>query len=230
MKSVPAAVVVVLGPPASGKTSVAVALAACGAAVFRPREAARRLAQTEPIIAALLDPGRGPAGELPDLLAHDLARTAIDSAAGRPVVLEGYPRNAAQAELLKRCVRSRGRRLCVIELTARPGTLAARLARRRACPVCSAMPAGSPEPGGAASGPGRCADCDVPLVVRDTDRGEHAEQRFAHYAQHLAAIRAVLADGDPTAWHTLTTDPGSPDASTCVLDLLPAPAGNGRGL
>ncbi|MFC0844669.1 nucleoside monophosphate kinase [Streptomyces noboritoensis] len=225
MNALPTSVVAVLGPPASGKTTVADALAdAHGAAVFRVREAAHRMARTEPIIAAAVEATADPLGWLPDLLAHDLARTALDAAVGRLVVLEGYPGNRVQAQALALLLRARCRRLSVIELTARPGTLAARLARRRVCAVCDPAPGGPRRQAATdASRPGRCGACGAQLSVRDTDRGEKAELRQARYTANLPGVRAAFAHETEMAWHRLTTDPGSPNAAACVLTLLPTP-------
>ncbi|WP_143676316.1 hypothetical protein [Streptomyces sp. TLI_146] len=197
---------------------MATALATRGAAVFRVREAAQLLARTEPIIAGVVD--GCPDGWLPDLLAHDLMRTALDTAVGRVLVLEGYPGTTAAARSLQLCLKARSRRLSVIELTARPGILAARLARRRVCPEGHRAPGRSHAPGPSVSGPGRCGACDAPLTVRDIDRGPLADGRLARYAANQAGIRTALEGDSTVAWHTLTADPDSPDPAFCVVNLL----------
>ncbi|MFB7741907.1 nucleoside monophosphate kinase [Streptomyces sp. NPDC056132] len=216
-----APVVAVIGPAGAGKSTLTRALAdVWGATVFRVREAAHHAAQRDPVIAAALESTRDPLGWLPDLLAHHLVREAIDASPNR-AVLEGFPGNEHQARTLALYLRSVGRELSVIELTARPGTLAGRVARRRVCPSCDTCPGGPRRPATASTTqPGLCSVCGTPLVVRDTDRGERAAARLARYHASLPGIRAALSQ-EGVSWQTLATDPDQPPASTRLLSLIP---------
>ncbi|MFE0680645.1 nucleoside monophosphate kinase [Streptomyces sp. NPDC058961] len=221
MSTTSAPVVAVVGPPGAGKSTLSGALADMWAvSVFRVREAAHSAAQRDPVIAAALESTRDPLGWLPDLLAHHLVREALDASPNR-AVLEGFPGNEYQARTLALYLRSLGRELSVIELTARPGTLAGRVARRRVCPSCDTCPGGPRRPATASTTqPGLCSVCGTPLIVRDTDRGERAETRRARYSASLPGIRAALTQ-EGVSWQTLATDPDQPPASTRLLSLMP---------
>jgi adenylate kinase len=134
------------------------------------------------------------AGRLvPDELVGRIVGERIGLADARPgFILDGYPRNLAQAGTLERMLAGTGQRLDgAVELTAGEDLLVRRLSGRRTCEACGAVfhvdlnrPARE----------GRCDGCGEQLVQRNDDREEVIRERLRVYQEATAPLAAYYRD------------------------------------
>lgn len=127
-------------------------------------------------------------GELvPDRVTINLIQERLhgnDCRAG--YILDGFPRNRAQAEALDRMVAALGESLEHVVLLDVPETeILRRLAGRRICRQCAATYHVIFQP---PSADGRCAQCGGALHQREDDREETIRQRLTVYATATAPV------------------------------------------
>ena len=119
---------------------------------------------------------------------------------GGGFMLDGFPRNAAQAEALETALRERGQRLDrVVHIQVDDAELIRRLSNRYICRSCQ-----RPYSRDSATGapPERCADCPDggEIYQRDDDTEEAVANRLSVYHQETAPVldfyrqRGLLAD------------------------------------
>lgn len=120
------------------------------------------------------------AGQLvPDELVNRLVAEALDRpAAERGVILDGYPRTLAQAEMLRRILAERGIPEVVVHLKVDYNEVIARLAARRQCPRCGAVYNLVSNP---PKRPGVCDRDGTALVTRPDDREDVIRKRLEAY-------------------------------------------------
>lgn len=221
-------VVALLGPPGSGKSTVAAALTAqCGdVRVFRLREFAHQQARTDHTVSQALASHRDPLGWLPHDVATLLVKRALDRSApsGGVLLLESYPGTPDQAHTLLRDLSETGCRGGGIELAAPYAVLRERIAQRVVCPACDPQrrrPA-TRHP----DRPTCCASCGTELQQRTNDAPQVAARRLSRYQRHIVPTRAVLQAGG-LAWHTVDASGREPLTVAAALSafhsLLPAP-------
>ncbi len=120
------------------------------------------------------------AGKLvPDELVIALLKERIkerDCKAG--FLLDGFPRNTAQAEVLGGIVKID----VALYLETDLDKLADRVASRRVCPKCGYSTSAAQAPDG------KCAECGETLIIRDDDKREVVENRLKVYAQNTAPL------------------------------------------
>ena len=182
-------ILVLLGAPGAGKGTQAEALAAAtGAAhvatgdLFRAEIAAGSALGTAAkgfIEAGKLVPDEVTIAMIADRLAHP-------DAAER-VILDGFPRTAAQAEALDRAYEASGRRIEALLLEVDPEVLVARLTGRRVCPSCGRSFHVVNRP---PSTEGRCDSCGTALITRSDDAPETVAARLEN---QLGALQSVVA-------------------------------------
>jgi adenylate kinase len=210
--------VILLGPPGCGKGSVGELIrAATGMPKISTGDLLRESVRKGSPLGIRVSGQLGKGGLVDDELVLELLRERLerpDCRAG--YVLDGYPRNLAQAESLEAL--DGGRKEIAFEIQIEEETLVRRLAGRRICPSCEAIyNTVSKRP----SRDGICDACGGRLIQRADDTPEvikvrlqtyHAktEPLFAHYEargvlhrvdgngtvdETFARIRAVL-DGE----------------------------------
>ena len=195
--------VLLLGPPGAGKGTQAPALAEeLGGTHLSTGDLLRDAARSGSDLGRRADEFMRAGQLVPDeiVLGMVLERMlAPDS--GAAVILDGFPRNLAQAEALDRALAARGERVCkalVIEVP--KDTLVARLGGRLVCPTCrsvyhqrSRLPRAE----------GICDRCGSRLQQRSDDRPEAVEERLRVYEtettpvlEHYRALgRLITVDG-----------------------------------
>ena len=181
-------ILVLLGAPGAGKGTQAEALAtATGAAhvatgdLFRAEIAAgSELGRTASLF---IDAGK----LVPDEVTIGMisARLAKPDAAQR-VILDGFPRNPAQAASLDTAFSSSGRAISAILLNVDVAALTARLTGRRVCPDCGRSYHVAHRPPAVAD---RCDACGAALITRSDDAPATVAARLEN---QLAALNDVV--------------------------------------
>jgi adenylate kinase len=190
-------VVILLGAPGSGKGTVAGRLAAADCALRHVssgellRDAVRR--QTPAGVEA---DGYMKRGELvPDAIIAQMIADLMAGVEGAcTLLLDGFPRTVAQAEILDQTVARCGAGLSAAVLLDVPDEiLVDRIAGRRACPKCGAGYHVTNIP---PSREGVCDACGTELAVRKDDNPETVKNRLAVYqAQTVPLIEFYGARG-----------------------------------
>ncbi len=101
-------------------------------------------------------------------------------------ILDGYPRNLAQADILEGILKELGKTdVVAIELEVPDSAIVARLGNRRSCPACGAVYNLISSP---PAKEGLCDACSAALVRRDDDREEVIRERLRVYHDKTAPL------------------------------------------
>lgn len=186
--------VVLIGPPGSGKGTQGARLAtAWGIPHIASGAILRRIIATEDSdlarAARVINEGK----YIPDAIANAIAfRELSKPEAESGFLLDGYPRDVAQAEALDAFLRQGKRRIDVaVELDIDPDLVVERLAGRLTCPNCGqtyhirAMPPQKP---------GFCDRCGSVLTVREDDQPERIRYRFDLYREKSGPLVAFYRE------------------------------------
>lgn len=196
--------VLVLGPPASGKTTAVRTLVDRSPEIahFKVREHfAHLLAAADPVAVAHREELRRR-----DVLADPVVRYAFadflrahaDSSA---VLVEGYPRSAAQLTDMRRTLADRGGRLAgAVVFDAPDAVLHARRTHRLVCPRCDRS--------GVRGRDVSCAGCGVDLVDRPDDEPARFAARVSQFRTAGMEVARLLAESD----HVVVDAGLAPDA------------------
>ncbi len=179
---------IMLGPPGSGKGTQAKILAekyhiphvSTGDML---RDEVRRGTELGKKAKAIMDRGELVPDEIVGaMILHRLDRK--DCARG--VILDGYPRNVAQARVLDGILAELGRTLeRVILVDVGDEEIVRRLSGRRSCPKCGRVYHVEFNP----SKDGRtCDDCGAELIQRDDDREDVVRERLRQYHEKTAPL------------------------------------------
>ncbi|HXY47052.1 MAG TPA: adenylate kinase [Thermoplasmata archaeon] len=176
---------VFLGPPGVGKGTQAARLARELRLAHLSTGDLLRAAVAARTPLGLEADGHMRAGRLvPDDLVLKILKERLaqpDASAG--FILDGYPRNLAQAETLDRITRIE--RVISFELPSE--VLVRRLSARRICPQCQSVYNVDSQPPRV---PGRCDRDGAELVQRPDDRPEAVETRLKVYTEQTAPLLA----------------------------------------
>ncbi|MEV6985593.1 nucleoside monophosphate kinase [Sphaerisporangium sp. NPDC051017] len=199
----------VLGPPASGKSTLTAALASRHpSSTFRLREYARHRAAQDAALADAVRASKDPLGWLSDSVAGNLVNDAVRGpfrpAPGVLLLLEGYPGNPVQAAHLADLAASVGAALLVLDLQVDQETAWQRARTRRVCPVCGPGSGAEPHRPAEVGPDGECARCGGRLQQRRDDTAGSLAARTGRFHHHYPRIRSRLQErGVP--WHTIDT-------------------------
>jgi len=175
--------IVMLGPPGSGKgTQAHIISELYGVPVVTTgdmlRDAVARGTEQGRIAKKYMDRGE----LVPDRIVNMVVRERLsmpDLEAG--FILDGFPRSTAQADALDRILKERGLHLdYVIHVTLEDKAIAARLGKRRSCPMCGAVYHLESKP---AKEGGVCDECGSGLVLRDDDKPDVIRHRLKVYRE-----------------------------------------------
>jgi adenylate kinase len=143
-------------------------------------------------------------GELvPDELVNQIVMERLQSL--ESFILDGYPRNLSQAQVLEAFLQQHGQSLdAVLAFELDDEAIVARLSGRRICPQCGAIYHIVANPSRAGE---RCERCGATLIIREDDQPDTIRRRLAVYRQQTAPLidyyqqRGLLipidASGDP---------------------------------
>jgi len=179
---------VLLGPPGSGKGTQAKRLAeeyhiphvSTGDML---RDEVRRETALGVQAKEIMDAG----GLVPDKIVAGMILQRLDQEdCARGVILDGYPRNVEQAEVLDGILAELGRTLeRVVLIDVADQEIVRRLSGRRSCPDCGRVYHLLYNP----PADGRtCDDCGAELVQRDDDREEVVRERLRQYHDKTAPL------------------------------------------
>lgn len=127
---------------------------------------------------------------VPDDLVIGLIKARVaEQDCNRGFVLDGFPRNPAQAEKLQEVLNER-RVDHVIALEVPVGTIVGRLSGRRTCSGCGKLYHVTLNPPRIK---GRCDNCGRELFVRDDDREETVRERLAVYHRQTEPLMGYYA-------------------------------------
>lgn len=175
-----------LGPPGSGKTTVAEQAAGDGTAVIQTgrllRDEVERGSETGARLQPILEAGKlVPVDVLTDLLSH-----AVSSCGGRHLLFDGFPRSNEQVAPFFHIIDVAGAAFAaaiVLRLSRR--TVRNRLEGRRHCPRCGAVYNVILDP---PTRPGLCNRCGTPLVSRSDDSTDVVTARLDRYEQDTMPV------------------------------------------
>ena len=207
-------IVILLGAPGSGKGTIASRLAAENASLKHVSSGdLLRGAVAKGTPAGVEAKGYMEKGNLvPDALIAAMIKDVIDETTGDvTMLLDGFPRNVAQAEVLEKSgapVRS------VVLVDVPDEIIADRIAGRRTCPKCKAgyhVKALPPKVEGI------CDKCGAELVIRKDDNPETVKDRLVVYHQQTEPLIAYYRDRN-----LLKTVPGVGDLAAIAANVLAA--------
>ncbi len=122
---------------------------------------------------------------VPDEVMHGIVEEVLQSA-DRPLLLDGYPRTLAQAQVLDEMTQRLGWKVkAAVLLTLNDDEIVERLSSRRICPNCQAIY-------NLKSKPPRndeiCDECGTKLIQRDDDKPEVIRKRLSVYREQTAPV------------------------------------------
>lgn len=214
-------VVILLGPPASGKSTLSEQLEAKrNARLFRLREYVQSLPEAE--TAALKGTSRDSLGWLPDDIATQLVHDAISGPfqpGETPVVFEGYPGNGVQSRHLADLLIRLDVSATVIHLRADWATALQRAQLRRVCLHCEPTATGQPHKPAQVTTVDTCARCGNTLLQRQDDSPDRLSSRTQRFTSRLPEIYTALT-GHGIPWRTIDSHPPACEVLAVALDAV----------
>ena len=192
--------IVLIGAPGAGKGTQAERLAeALGLCKLSTGELLRDAVRTGSELGRAAEERMRQGGLVEDEVILGLVREELGSPrCSRGAVLDGFPRNLAQAEGLERLLAEAGERLeRVLAIEVADEEIVRRLSGRRMCERCGRVPAhglgqaaaaGRAVAGAGAAGDGACERCGGSLVQRPDDRPETVRRRLEVYRRETAPL------------------------------------------
>lgn len=176
--------IVLLGPPGAGKgTQAKLICEAFGTAHLSTGELLREVVSAGSSLGAQVKSCLDKGHLVPDDIVVSVLIGAIDSLniAAKGYILDGFPRNTAQAEVLNAMLAERNEQIdAVVLLTTTEEAICDRLAQRRICPdrACGAIFNLSSHP---PKDEKICDNCGKDLVSRSDDKPETIKARLKQY-------------------------------------------------
>lgn len=202
MNAVSDALLVLLGPPGSGKSTLVERVLATypdlGHFAVRRQFVVEKRNQSDLWLAAADSQEKGE--WIPDEVVVEAFTRRLDAQARRGVLIEGLPANARQASLVLDAVADRGRDIDPVVYLDAPDEVCMR--RMRGRQVCVTCDGGISQAAIAADAPDRCARCGTSLGRRRDDEEVAFAERLRLHRLHIGGIldrfgreRVTVVDG-----------------------------------
>ncbi|MCX6119753.1 MAG: nucleoside monophosphate kinase [Proteobacteria bacterium] len=178
-------IAVIMGPPGSGKgTQADLLFKKYGYLKVSTGDAIRKQIKLKSSVGNLAQDIVAKGGLVPDDIIFQMVRIDLEASKGKMVILDGFPRNIAQAEMLESLNREHPVTGC-IHLMVDHNVLIERLSGRRLCPICNAtfhIHLAAPKLAGI------CDKCGSGLIQRDDDTEASIRVRLEIYNESSAPI------------------------------------------
>jgi adenylate kinase len=183
---------VFLGPPGAGKGTQAVRFAReCGIAHVSTGDMLRSAVAAGTPAGKKAKPIMEAGGLVPDEVVLEMVDERLASDAKKGFVLDGYPRNAKQAQDLAGLLERRGLRLdAAVNFELSEDVIVPRMAGRRSCPTCGRVYHVKANP---PRREGVCDDDGTALIQRADDREDVVRERMRTYHDKTAPLIAYYA-------------------------------------
>ncbi|TDD15101.1 nucleoside monophosphate kinase [Nonomuraea diastatica] len=212
--------VIVLGPPASGKSTLVREILAAHAAfrrfVVRHQLARERSNGTQLWESIKKSTEKG--GWIPDALIIELFTRQLRAYPSARMVLQGLPANGAQAVMVRDLIEAHGvRTKLVLYLDASDSVCTMRMRHRMVCVTCDDGRA----PASAAPGaPDRCVTCRGLLERRPDDNEPGFSQRLRTHRRNISGIFAAFQPEEITVLDATATPAAVAASARAALQAL----------
>src|SRR5437870_2117332 len=187
---------VLIGPPGSGKTTVARALASDSqvALIETGNLLGAEVKRDTPLVREIT-PYQAAGDLVPSELVKQVISAELERAHARVILFDGFPRCARQVELLYELLKERHLTLrAVFILNVEPEIVIKRLSGRRLCQKCGSLYNIYANP---ARLEGQCDKCGGKLVQREDDKPEVVRRRFENYQRETVPVVSLFRKEHP---------------------------------
>jgi adenylate kinase len=179
--------IVILGPPGSGKGTQAARIAReLGLAHLSTGDMLRDAVARKTDLGVEAETYMKRGLLVSDEIIFGLIGVALDAAKDTGWIMDGFPRNLVQAEMLVKMLEERGEKIDhVLDIDVESELIVRRLSKRRVCPACKAVYNLDSIKTKAA---GICDACGGALVKRPDDEEDTVRRRLAIYKEQTAPV------------------------------------------
>jgi adenylate kinase len=198
---------VLLGPPGSGKTTLARSLSGVhGVSVIETGNLLKREVRRQTALGRKIQPYTDSGDLAPSELVEKVLSEHVKGIQGNLFLFDGFPRCVSQTEPFFRLLKDQQIKLCaVLVLTLDLQTAIKRLSGRRICATCGSLYHLDANP---SKQPGICDRCGGKLIQRDDDRPDVIQERFAGYHREtVPVIECFRTECADLIWEESSTTP-----------------------
>ncbi|MFA4948327.1 MAG: adenylate kinase [Candidatus Krumholzibacteriia bacterium] len=179
--------IVILGPPGSGKGTQAARIAReFGLAHLSTGDMLRDAVARKTDLGVEAETYMERGLLVSDEIIFGLIGTALDAARDTGWIMDGFPRNLVQAEMLSKILEERGEKIdYVLDIDVDSELIVRRLSKRRVCPACKVVYNLDSIKTKAA---GICDACGGAIVKRPDDEEDTVRRRLAVYKAQTAPV------------------------------------------